>query len=304
MSRDLVHALLQSPADGSVASATALREHSAGAPSEPFDRAVLGGLASAGVGWAFACGYEAALARLDPGSAGALTAMCATESGGGHPRAIRASLVPASGGGWSLTGRKTWVTLGADAERLLVVASTGADEAGRNRLRVARVPSARAGVRLEPGTPTPFAPEIRHAVAILEGVAVAESEVLAGDGYEVFLKPFRTIEDVHVTAAILGWAIGVARGSGWDRGWIEEAVAGTLALRAVAASEPSRPETHVVLAGAMAWAKRVLDGGAWNRANDAVRAGWERDRPLLDVASVVRGARLEAAWRALGAANE
>jgi hypothetical protein len=239
MSRDLVHGLLRSPADGSVASPAALRDHSASTPSDPFDRAVLGGLASAGVGWAFACGYEAALARLDPESAGALTAMCATESGGGHPRAIQASLVPASGGGW-----------------------------------------------------------------ILEGVAVAESEVLAGDGYEAFLKPFRTIEDIHVTAAVLGWAIGVARGSGWDRGWIEEAIAITLALRAIAASEPSRPETHVALAGAMAWSKRVLNGGAWSRASDAVRAGWERDRPLLDVASVVRGARLEAAWRALGAASE
>jgi acyl-CoA dehydrogenase len=272
--------------------------------SDPFERAVLGGLASAGVGWAFACGYEGALARLDPTPSGGLAAMCATEAGGGHPRAIQTSLVPMAGGGWTLSGRKTWVTLGVDTDRLLVVATTGTDAEGRNRLRVARVPSRRAGVLLAPGAATPFAPEIGHASATLEGVAVAEHEVLPGDGYEAFLKPFRTIEDVHVTAAVLGWAIGVARASGWERGWIEEAVAITLALRAVSACDPSRPETHVALAGAMASTKRALDGAAWTRASAAVRSGWERDRALLDVASVVRGARLEAAWRALSAAGE
>ena len=102
-------------------------------------------------------------------------------------------------------------------------------------------------------------------------------------------------------AAILGWGIRVARASRWEPAWMEEAVAWIVALRALGAALPSDPGTHVGLAGAIAATKRLLDGAAWTRVDATVCAGWERDRPLLDVASTVRAARLEAAWRALGA---
>jgi alkylation response protein AidB-like acyl-CoA dehydrogenase len=306
VSGDLVRALLTGAADASVASATTLKVHSARASGDTVERAALGGLAAAGVGWAFACGYEAALARLDPEAArdGSLTALCATEEGGGHPRAIRTTLTPHGGDGRHvLTGRKAWVTLGAEAEVLLVVASVGVDAHGRNRLRVARVPSTRAGVRLEPGGATPFAPEIGHARAVFEEVLVDEGELLPGDGYATVLKPFRTIEDAHVMAAILGWGIGIARRTAWERAWIDEAVALVVALRAIGAAAPSEPGTHIALAGTLAGTRRLLHAAAWDRVDPPVRAAWERDRVLLDVASTVRAARLEAAWRALTASE-
>jgi hypothetical protein len=299
---DLVRALLSASREPPIDSCAALRRHAMRAPEHTIDRAALGGLAAAGVGWAFACGYEAALAPLDPAATcnGTLTALCATEEGGGHPRAIRTTLAPAPGGGYTLSGRKTWVTLGAEADVLLVVASVGVDERGRNRLRVARIPASREGVRLEEGGTAPFAPEIRHARAAFDGVAVEDSELLPGDGYDTVLKPFRTIEDAHVMAAVLGWSIGVARASGWERVWIDEAVGLVLLLRTTGEQDPSRPETHVALAGAIASTKRLLDAAAWTHADPAVRAGWQRDRALLEVASNVRAARHEAAWRALG----
>jgi hypothetical protein len=154
-------------------------------------------------------------------------------------------------------------------------------------------------VRLEPGGVTPFAPEIGHARAVFEEVLVEEGELLPGDGYSTVLKPFRTIEDVHVMAAVLGWGIGVGRRSAWDRAWLDEAIALVVALRAIGASPPSHPGTHVALAGALTGTKRLLDTAAWDRVEAAVRSAWQRDRPLLDVASTVRAARLEAAWGAL-----
>jgi alkylation response protein AidB-like acyl-CoA dehydrogenase len=306
MSSDVVRALLTGAAEASVASAATLKAHGASASGDTVDRAALGGLAAAGVGWAFACGYEAALARLDPEAArdGSLTALCATEEGGGHPRAIRTTLTPLGGDGrHAMTGRKAWVTLGAEAEVLLVVASVGVDAQGRNRLRVARVPSTRPGVRLEPGGVTPFAPEIGHARAVFEEVLVDHGELLPGDGYATVLKPFRTIEDTHVMAAILGWGIGVARRCAWERAWIDEAVALVVALRAIGAAPPSEPGTHIALAGALTGTRRLLHAAAWDRVDPPVRAAWERDRTLLDVASTVRAARLEAAWRAVTASS-
>ncbi|MGD0527352.1 MAG: acyl-CoA dehydrogenase family protein [Polyangiaceae bacterium] len=303
MSIDVARALLTGAPEPFITSAVRLKTHGARASRDTIDRAALGGLAASGVGWAFACGYEAALARLDPiaASDASLTALCATEEGGGHPRAIRTALTPRGdeAGGYTLTGRKSWVTLGVEAEVLLVVASLGLDAQGRNRLRVARVPSARDGVRLDPGGTTPFAPEIGHARAVFDAVAVDEGELLPGDGYTTVLKPFRTIEDAHVMAGILGWGIGVARRSAWERAWIDEAIALVVALGAIGAASPSDPGTHIALAGAIDATKRLLDAAAWDRVEPAVRAGWERDRPLLDVASTVRAARLEAAWHAL-----
>jgi acyl-CoA dehydrogenase len=304
MPLDVVRALLAAAPATPVASCAALRVHPGTAFEDTVERAAVGGRAAASVGWAFACGYEAALARLDPAAVGrgSLAALCATEEGGGHPRAIRTSLVLRPDGGGTLTGQKSWVTLGSDAQTLLVVASTGQDEQGRNRLRVVRVPASRAGVRVEPGPPIPFASDIGHARAVFEGVAVEASEVLPGDGYDTVLKPFRTIEDIHVMAAILGWGIGVARSSGWEPAWTEHALAVLLSLRTLGAASPSDPATHVALAGGIAETKQLLESGAWERAAPAVKAGWERDRALLGVASTVRAARLKAAWLAFGAA--
>jgi alkylation response protein AidB-like acyl-CoA dehydrogenase len=302
---ELVRALLASATPTApLASIDALRAHAARGPEDTIARAALGGLAAAGhpgLAWAFACGYEAALARLDPEAlrGGRVTALCATEDGGAHPRAIRTSLAPAAGGGWTLEGRKSFVTLGEHAEVLLVVASTGLDAEGRNRLRVARVPVTRRGVRVEPGVSTPFAPEIGHARVVLEGVAVSDAELLEGDGYDAVLKPFRTIEDAHVMAAVVGWAVGVARASRWEHAFLEQAAGIVLVLHAVGAADPSRPETHVALAAGLASTRRLLEGAPWDQADAALRAGWERDRALLDVASRVRAARLESAWRAL-----
>jgi acyl-CoA dehydrogenase len=102
-----------------------------------------------------------------------------------------------------------------------------------------------------------------------------------------------------VLAAALGWTVRVARTSGWERAWIAEAIGLVVLLQGVAALPPSAAETHVALAGALATTRRLLDGAAWGTAAPATRAAWERDRPLLDVASTVRAARHEAAWRAL-----
>ena len=190
------------------------------------------------------------------------------------------------------------MTLGAEADLLLVVASLGADAQGRNRLRVARVPSTRAGVTLEEAPPLPFVP-IAHARVTFEAVAVAHDELLPGDGYDDALKPFRTLEDIHVTAAVVGWALGIARASGWGRSWLDEALALVVLLRAAGEGAPSAPSTHVVLAGVQSLVRRLLEAGEWSKCDATTRAVWERDRRLLDVAATVRAARLEAAWRAL-----
>ncbi len=267
-------------------------------PSSVDRAAALGSLADR-LGYAFAAGYGVALERLVPSLGSRVASLCATERGGGHPRSIETRLAPIDGGAFTLTGTKAWVTLGAEASWLLVVASVGLDAEGKNRLRVAMVPADRAGVTLVARPAAPFAPEIAHAEVRFEAVAVAPSEVLPGDGYDAYLKPLRTLEDLHVVAAAVGYLVGVARAHAWPRAWTEEALATLVALRALGAEDASSAEVHLVLAGALEGFRRLVASADphWSRVADGVRERWMRDRAILDVAGGARQKRSDAAWR-------
>lgn len=272
---------------------------------DAIDRTVAAGFAADRLGWAFAAGYHHALRRLVPGLRnGDPVALAATEEGGGHPRAIVSTLRPADGGGFVLDGTKRFVTLGRYARRLLVVASTGVDAAGHNQLRVVRVAPDAPGVTLTDLPPTPFAPEVGHSQGAFVGVAVGADDLLPGDGYERYLKPFRTIEDLHVLGAALGYLVGLARRRRWPDALFEDTLVAVCAVRALALEPPSSVATHLALGGALRAVGRVLDAANEQLAGatDAEAARWERDRGLLRVADRVRGMRLAAAWRALGRA--
>ncbi|MCY1034078.1 acyl-CoA dehydrogenase family protein [Corallococcus sp. BB11-1] len=273
----------------------------------PADLALASGFRTDRLGYAFASGYHAALRSLFPQlPADRRVALCATESGGGHPNAIGTTLTP-SGAGWKLEGVKTYVTLGPYAELLLVVATEGRDAQGRNRLRMVVVDAKKPGVQVEPLPPLDFVPEVPHAALRLEGVTVAPEDVLPGDGYTRYLRPFRTVEDCHVNLAVLGWLLKVGRRCGWPVTLREELVAVAVLMRALSKEDPSDPGVHVALGGALAQLHRAMERceTAWEGVDVETREKWQRDRHLLDLAAKVRGKRLESARQRLaGGAGE
>ena len=211
-----------------------------------------------------------------------------------------ARLEPHPAGGYLLDGEKRWSTLAPWARWALVVASVG-ERDGRNRLRVVRVPLSRAGVAIEPLEQMPFVPEVPHAVVKLQAVRVGESELLPGDGYERYLKPFRSVEDLHVHAALLGYLIGLGRRAGFPREILERLLASVASARELARHDPLDPALHVALAGLLAKSARAVEDlePHWAGVGDDERARWERDWSLLSVASKARDARRETAWRRL-----
>ena len=279
------------------------------AAGQPFgstlDRAIAGGFAADRLGWAFAAGYHHALRRMVPTlSAGTPAALAATEAGGGHPSAMAATLTPTADGAWRLDGTKRFVTLGRFARELLVVATVGVDAAGRNALRLARVSASAPGLRLEALPETPFAPEIEHAQAVFAGVSVRPDELLPGDGYDRYLKPFRTLEDLHVVGASLGHLLAAARRYAWPESLREELLATVVAVRGLGEHGASVPAAHVALAGVFRAVERstAVADGFYAAAADDEATRWARDRGLLQVAGRVRDKRRVSAWRALAAA--
>jgi hypothetical protein len=149
--------------------------------------------------------------------------------------------------------------------------------------------------------PAPVAPEIPHAEVTFDAVAIEPSDVLPGDGYAAYLKPFRTVEDAHVMAAIVAYGVAVARDHAWSREWIEDAVSTLLSLREIGAADPSSAATHVALAGALRQVRTLVATADVAKLDAGMRACFERDRNLLRIAETVRAKRRETAWGVLTA---
>lgn len=271
----------------------------------PAAQALLGGFDADRVGWAFASGYQAALRALLPDlPAAAVAAFCVTEEGGNRPRDIRTRLTPAGDGSWTISGAKRWTTLGPDSSVLLVVGAlpAGDDDAERAQLKVARVASGTPGLQLLAMPDTRFVPEVPHARVQLDAVRVTADALLPGDGYARYVKPFRTLEDAHVTLAVLAYLLREARQRGWPTAFAERLCAVIVALAEVGAAPADAPATHVVLAGALAQAHALYAeaGPLWaQHADDPAAQRWQRDAALFGVAGSARTQGAARAWERL-----
>lgn len=301
---DAIASLLRAPSPPEVPSLAAwLAAEERARAGTPFERAVLGGARADRLGYAFVAGYQAALAAL-VARAGTPTrpypgrlCLAVTEEGGGHPRAIATSLVPRADG-FVLSGKKTFATLASVSEELLVVGSAGEDPAtSKKELKLVRVRASAA--TMKDRAPLPFAPEIPHALVTFEEVPVTAEDVLPGDGFVRYVRPFRTLEDIHVLAAALAHVVQLGRHVVNAPTFLDEAAALLTALERLAASDPDAPHVHLALAGVFARATAIT-GDLASGEDDPRLVRFARDLPLLLVASAARAKRREAAARALG----
>lgn len=281
------------PAAGLEAWYAALLERLGSPP--PFELAVLGGRLAATPGLAFLAGYQAALRVLWPSAPWSLGALCVTENKSTRPADLHTRL-----GGLVLSGRKDFVSAAEAADWLLVAARE--DIPGQAvQLALGVVFNGAPGVRIEALPALPLMPDIGHARLHLDG---AHCERLAGDGWEAYVKPFRSIEDLHVLAALGAWLHGVGRDSAWPQA-LQLRLLGLLAGCAeVARQGPSTPVAHLLLAGLFAqFAALDAELDAAFAAGPAEWAAlWRRDKGLLAIAGAARDKRLQKALSALALA--
>lgn len=283
-----------------------------------FGHGLLGGFAADRPAWAMVAGHQGAIRRLAwqcdglhllP--EGGIVAFCASEEGGAHPRAVRSSLAAAPEGGFLLSGQKRWATLAPSAAALLLIASVGR-EGDRNRLRALCVPSDRRGVSIEPMTFDSAAggrgrvtanAEVRHAVVDLNDVPVAKAELLGGDGYVDAIKPFRTIEDLYIGAAMTAHNLALARRSGWPESAVEDLLLLLAAAEALAFGPLDEPAAHLGVAALSRATARVRKAHAahWELVDEEAAAAWKRATSGAAVAARARELRRQAAWQRLAA---
>jgi acyl-CoA dehydrogenase len=274
----------------------------AGGHPDTIHQAIVGGFVADRVGWAFASGYQAALRALFPDlPQDRICALCVTEEEGNTPKAIR-STIASAGPKLVLNGAKRWTTLGPDGALFLVAARDTDMETKRPSLKVARVASTLSGVTVETMPPTRFVPEVPHARLRFENVELEDSSILPGDGYDLYVKPFRTVEDIHVQAAVLSYLMREGQRLGWPEHWLERLSALLAALGKIADMPSSHAETHIALAGALSIGAGLIGEteAFWQKsATEPAAMRWARDRELLKVASGAREARTKRAWEKL-----
>jgi hypothetical protein len=274
----------------------------AGEHADPIHQAIIGGFVADRVGWAFASGYQAALRALFPDApADRICALCVTEADGNSPKAIKSSLRK-NGAGWLLSGAKRWTTLGPDGALFFVAARDEAASGDRASIKVVRVSSDSPGLKIQAMPATKFVPEVPHAQLQFENLKVREAEILPGDGYDQYVKPFRTVEDIHVQAAVLSYLMREGQRLSWPQGWLERLSALLAALGKIADMPAAHAETHVALAGALSIGAGLIGETEefWKKsAIDPAALRWARDRELLKVASGAREQRTARAWERL-----
>ena len=251
----------------------------------PFELAVAGGRLMATPGLAFLVGYQAALRMLWPSAPLSLGAMCATEQ-----RSLRVADMQTRLGDLRLSGRKDFVTAGNAADWLLVAARS--EQPGEApRLSLAVVYPGEPGVSLEHLPSIPLMPDISHCRLVLEN---AQCELLAGDGWDAYVKPFRTLEDIYVLSAMTAWLYGIGQDIDWPRSLQLRLLALLAGCAEVSRQAPNNPAGHVLLGGLFAQfdGLKVEIGLALADGPPHWAAMWQRDQAVMDLAAVARGKRL------------
>ena len=148
-------------------------------------------------------------AQQDAWAGGVLAVAISEPRVGAHPKHLT-TRAEAVAEGFRLTGEKAWVSNGPSAEAIIVLAIT--EETGDEATAVRKRYSAFLVPRQTPGLAMGDMPGFhalrpsRHGLLRLDGCVVPASAMLgpAGTAYERMALPFRDVEDVVGTYAILG----------------------------------------------------------------------------------------------------
>ncbi|MNP43826.1 hypothetical protein D3C76_1376700 [compost metagenome] len=127
-------------------------------------------------------------------------------------------------------------------------------------------------------------------------------ERLAGDGWDAYVKPFRSLEDLYVLSALCAWLYGVGQETGWPQG-LQLRLIGLLGACAESTRQSAdAAASHLLLGGLFAQFNALKE-----ELNQALLASpgewatlWQRDQGLLEIASAARAKRLAKAWAAAG----
>jgi hypothetical protein len=123
-------------------------------------------------------------------------------------------------------------------------------------------------------------------------------ELLAGDGWDAYVKPFRTLEDVYVLSAMTAWLYGVGQDSNWPQALQLRLLALLAGCAEASRQAPNNPAGHVLLGGLFAQFDALKVEVDLALADSEWAQMWQRDQGVMQLAAGARAKRLAKALAA------
>jgi acyl-CoA dehydrogenase len=271
----------------------------------PYVSAIAAALQADRMAWAFFSGYQGALQAAFPilhlSGEGEIASLGANESGARLTEI--GTTLSSTNGELRLNGQKSWVIAGAEDMTLYVLARLdGGPARGPGSLGIVRIPRSSMGVEM--GTPRPqsVVPELPHSGVAFMDVLVCHDQLVSGDGYADYAKPFRLREDVSVTGCTLAFLLSKGHLLGWPTHWRQRCIAVIVTLGECAAMPPNEPTTELLTAGALALGSDNIQEAEAHWAEHATPdlERWNRDKPILALGKEARRQRVQNAWSRIG----
>lgn len=259
----------------------------------PIQKAILGGFHCQQFSFAFMAGYQAALEKMFPTIApNQLKALCVSEAKGAHPKFIETTLIDNR-----INGLKTYITAGSAAEHLLVLCKTNETVNGRPLLKMVHLPRTAKNIKIT-DFELPFMLEVKHGKLALNNTLIEDSQILEGDGFSQYTKPFRTLEDICVSAAHQAMLLHQAIDYQWDEKLRDSLFFNLYTLENLLTLPPLSKATHILLGVYEQNFNDLLSAIDENIAHHSpahFQKDWEMNKRVLLLGKKVKEARLEKA---------
>jgi len=278
------------------------------ASTSSIDRAIIGGVLADRMAYAFLSGYENALQNhftILP--AQSLAAFCVSEKGGSRPKAMKTTLSQGHNADtYILNGQKSFVTCADEAQWLIIAATlTEADKSKtdmevstRPNIKLALIDANTLGLTFTVSTELPFIPEIRKGSLELKDVKVTADNILPGDGYSHYVKPFSCIESIYIMAATSAFLFRLACLFDWPKTLQEQVLSTLLNIKHLEEGDMCSPATEIMVSGVKAQLKHITETSKplWDKLPEQHQHRLQRDCGMLLMSDKNHLTRLERAW--------
>ena len=239
----------------------------------PIDKAIFGGFMCQQFSFSFMAGYQAALEQMFPNTApNELKALCVSEAKGGHPKAIQTMLQDNR-----VTGVKTYVTAGTEVKHLLVLCKTNEEVNNRPLLKMVYLPYTTTDIEIT-NFELSFMKEIKHGKAAFKSTKIKQEQILEGDGYNLYAKPFRTLEDICLGASYQAMLLRQAIDNQWEDNLRDRILFNIYTLKNLLNLPPLDQEAHLLLSAADHNFESILptiESHITNHTTDAFKSDWD-----------------------------
>lgn len=256
----------------------------------PFEKALFGGFSCQQFSFSFMAGYQAALEKMFPNIApNELKALCVSEAKGGHPKFINTTLLDNT-----INGLKTYVTAGSDAAHLLVLCKTTEQVAGKPLLKIVHLPQTANNLEIS-NFSLSFMQEVKHGKVAFRDTKINSNQILQGDGYQEYTKPFRSLEDILVGTAQQAMLLRQAIDNNWEAAVRDSLLFNLFTFKNLLTLPPSDKETHLLLASNEQHFKNLLPAIQANinaHTPTHFQEDWEQNKKVLSLSEKLKAVRL------------